>query len=351
MTGFSPGTGKTLDRMRDFLNGRSRAPLVSIYRQPDYRQQPDRDRMVARACEVIRADRASGEPDILPAFFPDFGTISTAALYGGRRIPAGPDGGAIHIEPAARTLDDLLALRPCPFEESDYQVAIDLYRRVCERLGTGEVFLRTPDFQGPLNTLALLIDQTELMVAMMEEPELIRTVLDRITDTLIDYTARYREAVGPERVVGSIWPYTVMPYGVGVAVTQDYMPLLGPDLYTGFELPLLKRIADRFGGVYIHCCGKYGQHLPALAQSGMKIWGLETHYPETTVEDVYAAFGDRVAITPYVAPNGQQEFPTLAALVRSWKGKPHARGRFWFGFCPEWGDVDELRKAIRETCE
>lgn len=102
--------------------------------------------------------------------------------------------------------------------------------------------------------------------------------------------------------------------------------------------------------MFIHCCGQYARHLPALAASGITIHGLEVHYPETKVADVWAAFGDRVAITPYITPNGQAEFPSLASMVRSWKGKPHARGRFWFCTCPEWGNVEELKAAVRETC-
>lgn len=309
---------------------------------------PDTAKLVERACEVIRADAASDTADIIPSFFPDFGTVSTAAMYGGKLIPAA-DGGSIHIEPVARSLDEFLTLQPCRFEESDYQRAIDLYRQVCARLGTDEVCTRTPDFQGPLNTLALLMDQTELMIDMMERPEAVETALDRITDTLIACTERYRQILGPEKVIGNIWPYVALPDGVGVGITQDFMPLVSAHDYARFELPLLKRIADRFGGVYIHCCGKWAHHLPALAASGIKIWGVEVHEPETRVEDVYAVFGDRVAITPYVAPTGQHEFPTLASLVRSWKGRPHTRGRYWFCFCPEWGDVDELRDAINDA--
>jgi hypothetical protein len=178
----------------------------------------------------------------------------------------------------------------------------------------------------------------------------VKAALERVTSTLIDCTARYRDAVGAERVIGNLWPYVALPDGVGVAITQDYMPLLGPEQYAEFELPLLERIAARFGGVYLHCCGAYARHLPALARSPMKVWGLEVHHPETTVADVRAAFGDRVAVTPYVAPTGQREFASLAAMVRSWKGTPLARGRYWFCFCPEWGDAAELRRAVREVC-
>ena len=67
-----------LDSFRSFWRGDSRSPLLSIHAEPDYRQEPDEARMVARACAQIAADAASGESHILPTFWPDFGTISTA---------------------------------------------------------------------------------------------------------------------------------------------------------------------------------------------------------------------------------------------------------------------------------
>jgi hypothetical protein len=348
-TGFGKDRiDRALRRFRAFLNGESREPILSVYHNPVYRQEADPETMVAKACEVIRADGASGEPDILPTFIPDFGTISTAALYGGRRIPA-RHGGNIHIEPIARRLQDLERITPCPFEESDYQRAIDLYRKVCERLGTDNVFVRTPDFQGPMNTLGLLMDQTALICGLYDDPDMLRSVLSRITDTLIAYNQRFLDAVGADKVVGNIWPYTVLPGGMGIALTQDFMPLLNTELYAQFELPLLKRIADHFGGVWIHCCGVFAHHLRTLRDGGFKIWGIELHYPETPPKDVFEVFGHDIAYLPYVTPRGQREFPTLAAFYRSLSGQDLTEGRFWICACHEWCDVSELRRAVQET--
>lgn len=348
-TGFTPERiDRAIAAFRAFLRGERRGPLLSLYHAPTYRQEPAPEVMVARACEVIRMDGASGEPNILPTFIPDFGTVSTAAVYGGARIAA-HDGGFTHIEPVASRLDQLLELTPRPFEETDYQRAVDLYRQVCERLETADVFVRTPDFQGPMNTLALLIDQTELICGLYEAPDLIRTVLARVTDRLIEDTQRFCDLVGRDRVVGGIWPYTVQPEGMGISLTQDFMPLLSPGLYEEFELPCLGRLAGHFGGAWIHCCGKYAQHLPALAKADMKIWGIEVHYPETPIDDVFAAFGDRIAYVPYVAPTGAERFPTLADFVRSLAGRDCTRGRFWFPFCHEWADAADLRAAIDEA--
>ena len=339
-----------IQNIRDFFD-RKTQHLVSVHHDPNYRQIADERRMLERACETIRMDMdAPASDNVLPAFYPDFGTVSTAAIYGGRRIPA-RDGGGIHIEPAARAAEDLLRLKPLPFEETDFQRALDLHCQVCDRLGTRDIFLRTPDFQGPLNTLGLLIaDQAELMVAMFEQPEVVHEAARRVTDTLIDYAARFRAEAGPGRVIGNIWPYVALVDGKGVGITQDYMPLLGPEQYAEFELPQLKRISDAFGGVFIHCCGVYGQHLRALAGSGVDIIGLECVNALTPVSSLYETFGDRIFI---VFNGGTPEHPTLGAFLRSLKGQPHANARFWFQLCHEsqWDDPEDVRRALAELAE
>jgi hypothetical protein len=348
-TGFTQERiAAALDGFRRFLSGERRAPLLSVYTPPGYRQNPDPEVMVAGACAAIRADAASGERHILPTFWPDFGTVSTAALWGGERIPAA-DGGGPHIRPVARALRDLERLpAPVAFEESDFFKALTLYRQVCARLESNEIFIRTPDFQGPLNTLGLLIDQTELICGLYEAPDLVAAALARITETLIAYVRRFRESVGAAKVVGNIWPYVALPDGQGVGVTQDYMPLLSPELYARFELPLLKRIADAFGGVWIHCCGEFRQHLPALRAADIKIWGIEMHHPCTPMEEVWRALDGRVAYTPYLSLTGVREYVSLADYYRHLAHSDCAQARFWFCLCSDSRELDELRRLLPE---
>ncbi len=338
-----------LNRFRQFWQGERHEPIVSLYHEPKYRQQGDEGKMVAEAAEVISADAASGEDEILPCFFPDFGTISTARLWGGKELPA-RDGGSLHIEPIIRSVAELERLPDLPvkaFEESDYQRAIRLYRRVCERLASGDIFVRTPDFQGPMNTLALLMEQTELLCALSEAPAAVHAALDRITDVLIAYVRRFLVEVGPAKVVGNIWPYLCLPGDMGVAITQDYMPLLGPEHYAEFELPRLRRIAESFGGVWIHCCGVYRQHLRTLRHADLKIWGLESSYPQMPVWEVYEIFGDSIVYLVGVSPDGQAEFPTLRDYARRIAATPAAQARFWFCSCHNWEDGAALKKLVK----
>lgn len=334
---------QTLGRIRRFWTGEEPGPLLSICTEASYRQNPDEEAVIAGAARCIGEDLASGI-NTLPTFIPDFGTVSMPALWGGKRIAVSQGGSqGIHIEPIARTIDELDRLpEPATFEASDFGRALRLYRKVCERLGRDDIFLRTPDLQGPMNTLGLLCEQTELIMALYEAPELVDRLLTRITDVTIDYLQRYRAAAGPQKVIGNVWPWMALLDGKGIGITQDYMPLLGPELYARFELPQLKRIADAFGGVFIHCCGEYSQHLPALAKADFKIWGLEMHYPCTKLWDVHAALGPELAYMPYIAPTGSAKYPTIADFLQDLPEDTQVDARLWICVARDWLSAEKL---------
>lgn len=327
-TRMSSKTDEMLDRFRGFWSGTGPRRMLTVLTWPDYRQNPDESAMLDGAERCIRHNLEHAE-NWLPTFVPDFGTPSLPAMWGGKIIPA-PPGGGIHIEPIAQSIADLERLpEPCSYEASDFARAERMYRELCRRLGSEELFVRTPDIQGPVNTLALLMEQTELALAFYDAPELIHRVLGQITDVIIDRIAEYRRRIGPERVTGNVWPFVTMPDGVGIGITQDYMPLLSPELYAEFELPLLNRIADAFGGVMIHCCGTYSQHLPTLARADFTIWGLEMHYPCTKLWDVHAVLGDRMAYVPYIAPTGLSEFPSIMDFLPALEQHGCGDARVW----------------------
>jgi uroporphyrinogen-III decarboxylase len=340
---------KTLEYYRSFWLGEITGPIVSMVVPPAYRQMLDRqnfnlDEIANAAAECIRADIASDEQFILPAIYPDFGTISTAKMYGGKVIPPA-EGGGVHIETVINDVNDLSKLQACSYEDSDFKMAVDLYRLVCDKLQSDAIFTRTPDFQGPMNTLALVMDQTELMVAMYEEPDAIHAALDSITSTLIEYHKRFRKEIGGGKVIGSIWPYTFLPEELGASLTQDMMPLLSPDIYRDFEIPCLRRIADAFGGLQIHCCGNYSQHLPALKDSGIKIRSLEFHYPFTPFKDIYQLFGDDIIYIPFLFGENK-DYPDYVDFAGDLLKQGTDETRFWFASAQGWVNDKALRELI-----
>lgn len=332
-----------------FWNGACVGSRCHIVVSPDYRQlfdyaKPNLEALADAAVEYIRADIESGDELVLPTIYCDFGTISTARLYGGKIIPP-PEGGMVHIEPLVSSPGKLNSLQACSFEESDFQLAVDLYRMVCEKMGTDEIFMRTPDFQGPLNTLAMVMDQQELLMAMYTDPEDIHNALESITTTLIEYHQRLRREIGGGKVIGNIWPYVFIPENIAVSLTQDMMPLLSPELYRDFEIPQLKRISDAFGGVVIHCCGRYIQHLQVLKESEVNILGLEFHHPFTPFSEVYAVFGDSIVYIPYLFSECK-DFPDYIAFAEDLLKQGTKETRFLFAQTDACVDEKKLRQLL-----
>lgn len=95
---------------------------------------------------------------------------------------------------------------------------------------------------GPYSLAGRLLDMTEIMILCYEEPELVETVLEKVTEFLIEYAKAFK-AVGAN----------------GIAMAEPAAGLLSPGLIDEFSTPYVQRIReavedDSFIVVY-HNCG------------------------------------------------------------------------------------------------
>jgi hypothetical protein len=313
-----------------------------VIHEPDYRQQP-MEHLAAAAGKSLRtwADVYGHGVNLPPAFLADFGTITMAKPWGGR-IEISNDGFPF-IHPAAQSIDEALEIEPA--ENPDLEAAVRLYREVRAASGIADPGFKTPDFQGVLNTAALVVDQTALFMAMLDEPDKVHAFLDRVCTTNIRFMQTLRADVG--RADGNIWPYIWLPGRFGVGITEDMMPLLGVDEYREFGIPYLRRIADELGGVFIHCCGEWARHAPTLAESGIRIRGMEHHHPFTRFEEVRDALKG-VVFVPYFAGFKSSEFPDYVSYVRHLLGqrRPGDRIAITITDSPDW-KASELAQIVQ----
>lgn len=266
----------------------------------------------------------------LPSFFPDYGTVSQAIHFGGTvRVS---DAGLPYIEPAVTTMDQALALKPRPFDDPELHVAqaTRMYHELRQAgVGDGELWYRTVDTQGPMNTAGQILQQEELLMAMHDDGSRAAAFLERITEFCIAlWQWQRQQAEG--RVCGSIWPYTFLPPEVGVSFTEDMMPLLSPEIYERFGIPLLRRVQQEFAGLHIHCCGKWGHHVPTLLGSGLRIVAMEFHHPYTTIDELIPLAEAGTVLVPYIAMEKQQRYRSVWEYYRDLLARTSSRVRFWF---------------------
>lgn len=332
---------RRLGRVRRFWAGEGRAMVSVESGEGAYRQLFDDAKVLERAPLNFQAQAALPGCN-LPAFAADYGTVSTARYWGGKTFFPHEESHDLFIQPAAETLDAALALPIKAVDDQGMDAArgLALHHRLCERLESDRVWLRTPDFQGTLNTAALVMDQEELMMAMFSEPELVHQFLGKVSDFLVSYH-RYLVAGARGRVCGNIWPYTFLPADLGASFTEDLMPLLGPDQYQEFGIPYVEKLSRALGGVQIHCCGEWGRHAANLAKSSAKILAVEFHYPYTRIEELEPLL-DKTLLIPYGLP------PSFKTQIEyyGWLLREFPAARFWFPFCCESEEIGSFAENL-----
>ncbi|MFW6146714.1 MAG: hypothetical protein ACOC7R_05210 [Planctomycetota bacterium] len=339
---------RQLERVRDFWAGRGGRVIVSVT-PGELRgglQKADLDaRFDAHAAHLPRLAELPGVN--LPSVYPDFGTTSQA-LYWGCTPAGGADIAQPFATPAATTLDAAMELTPDPPDAPHRHAAqaLALYHRLREHFATDRLYLRTPDAQGPLNTAGMILEQTELLTALIAAPEQADAFLHRVADWLVDLW-RYLVDASGGRVCGSIWPHTFLPSDLGISFVEDLMPLLGADTYERFGIPLLRKIDRAFGGLHVHCCGRWGRHAAALAASGVNLVAAEFHYPYTRVEEL-APLPERTVFVPYIALDQQSDFDDVASYYHGLLDDTPTARRYWFALV---GDEPETLALARSLLD
>ncbi|MGC9454927.1 MAG: uroporphyrinogen decarboxylase family protein [Phycisphaerae bacterium] len=323
--------------IREYWSGNKPPAVLTVVPERTYAQKPP-EQMLPEAESVIGDWYASGA-NLPPAFFPDFGTISMAVSWGGE-VVVGRQGNP-YIKPAAGTIDEALDLTPQ--DNPHAELAVEMYHELRRRTGIETLGFKTPDFQGVLNTAAMVCREEQLLIAMHEQPRKLHRFLETVCGHLIATIRKLRERVG--RLDGNIWPYVWVPDDVGVCLTEDLMPLLSAEMFKEFGLPYLKRIAEAFGGVFIHCCGQWGHHARNLADSGINILGVELHHPFTTYAEV-AEYLPGVVVTPYLSDFAEHQYEGYPEFLLDVIGAAASSNPVWIAVSDAMVSLPQLRDTL-----
>lgn len=232
--------------------------------------------------------RAQCPVDTLPFAGCGGGTITFSSAWGGETTHT-PDG-KWWIKPIIKEAKDVYALEPKAPTDGLLGPSLDAYRDLLARIDT-HVPLKLPDMQGPLMTAGQLWKEDDFILAMQDHPAEVHHLLSLVTDHIIAVVQHLKATYGELRV--DSYPPCWMPPRLGIGLTEDFMHLMSPRLYEEFGLPYVNRISDAFGGVWVHCCGRFKQHWKVVKKIH-NLRGLDVMYPFTNPVEIYEAFPDLV---------------------------------------------------------
>lgn len=128
------------------------------------------------------------------------------------------------------------------------QIYIDAIDKACKQITDRPVFA---GMIGPFSLTARLLDVSDIMVDCYDDPDMVHTVLEKVTAFLIEYAKAY-QAVGAN----------------GIVMAEPVAGLLSPMLEEEFSSPYVKKIVDavqddRFIVIYHNC----GDNVPRMLRS------------------------------------------------------------------------------------
>lgn len=165
------------------------------------------------------------------------------------------------------------------------------------------VHIYHPDTQSPMDVCELLIGSS-LFTLVYDHPDVLKDLLDLVTDTIIEYLQEYLS------IVPSSSAYTVH-WGMmfrGFAMLRDDSAMnFSPEMYEEFIKPYDQRIFDRFGGGGIHFCGR-GDHYIESMSSMPGLNAIQMSQPElNNMEKIYSSTVDKsIALIGFQKPIAQQ---------------------------------------------
>lgn len=153
-----------------------------------------------------------------------------------------------------------------------------------KRAGPGALF-RMVDLQSPLDVAALIWEKTAFYTALVETPEAVAGLVEKITAFQFTFLDEWFRRYGREHVAH--YPDYYMPSGVTLSV--DEIGAISARMFRETCLPGLNQFSRRYGGLGMHCCAHARHQWPHfLDVTGLRL--LNINQPEAVLREAYPFF-------------------------------------------------------------
>ncbi len=192
---------------------------------------------------------------------PWYGIGTTASAFGAVYEWAAGQAPAVRaLYPSLAELPELVASRFEDVPIMRYTLeTIDYFLEMTK----GRLPMSWCDIQDPINVVGGLVDIGQLLMALYEEPDRVKRVLNQLGDVIIDFTELQSRIIGPA-LARPGHGFASSRRGTGIGLSTDNVIMLSPPMYEEFCLPNSARIGERFGGTVFHSCGDWGRWIESV---------------------------------------------------------------------------------------
>jgi hypothetical protein len=126
-----------------------------------------------------------------------------------------------------------------------FDIADELHRR-----GGPDALMKTVDIQSPMDTVALIWDKSDLFCAMIETPEAVKALGEKVNALFVAFFDEWFRRYGTTYIAHC--PDYVM-YG-GITMSVDEVGSINEEMFRAFFRDELVALSEHYGGLGIHCC-------------------------------------------------------------------------------------------------
>ena len=243
------------ERCRKFIDADEGVLIYRRTRVAEVFSDGCRDMERSLECQLGALNASMAFKADIPNFLePWYGIGTAAAAFGIDYI--WEEGQAPAIRPAFDTVREALDYDTVPIKDTACgRHTLEMISYFLEKTG-GKLPISLCDMQSPLNVICNMVDSTAIYLAMMDDPDEVRALLDQVAGLILDFTAEQNARLGETMVrPGHGFPSARSFPSVGLS--DDNIIMLSNEMYAEIAAPSFNRIGSALGGSTFHSCGNW----------------------------------------------------------------------------------------------
>ena len=199
------------------------------------------------------------------------------------------------LEKKFTNLDDALACEPMEVKDSKVgKFTLEMIDYFLEQT-KGKIPMSVTDTQSPLNNASSMMDISAFFMAMVEDPEGSKVLLDRVADHHVVFEKLMRSKIS-DRLVKPGHGFCSSRAFEGIGMSDDNFVMVSDETYAEIAAPAFAKVGSAFGGPVLHSCGDWSHKLP-LAKEIRGIVAIDGAFTQQTdpMRNPAEPFGESLA--------------------------------------------------------
>lgn len=262
-----------------------------------------------RQTEALRC-RPIGGDDFVPTLGTGAGTCALATAFG---CVEEQTGGVYWVRPCLTDYAQIDRLRKPDVRDGRLGGVLE-QTRIFAETADPRVSIRVMDFQSPFTTCEQLLGSDLFFTIPYDDPRRLHALMDVVTDFSIEFFRAQMAAAG-ENCCPGIWPTFWFPRCAGIQMADDNMVNVSPEIYDEFVVPYNNRIAEAFGGLFLHSCTIQESNFASIRKI-KRLTGINCDISSgAPFARLLTAFGRDVVVAPHCYINNGACFADYRAFM------------------------------------